>query len=430
VQPAPPVPTGTLYRLRILPPTATADAPRLLAARALRGFADGFVSVLLADYLTELGFSPVQVAAIVTGTLLGSAALTLALGLLGHRLDRRRVLLGACVLMAATGLGFAGVTSFWPLLLIAVVGTLNPSSGDVSVFLPTEQPLVSDTVGARDRTALFARYNLAGSFAGAFGALASGIPVVLARRQGWDLADAERAGFLLYALVAVIVAVLYTSLSPAVEGERPAGKTPPLASSRSIVLRLAALFSLDSFGGGFVVQAMLALWLFRRFDLSVETAGTIFFVAGLLSAGSQLVASQLASRIGLINTMVYTHLPSSVFLILAALMPTAPLAVAFLLLRMAISQMDVPARQSYVMAVVPPAERTAAASVTNVPRSLAAAVAPLLAGVLLSHTSFGWPLILGGVAKIVYDLLLLWQFRSVTPPEEQPAVPASARPGR
>jgi predicted MFS family arabinose efflux permease len=410
---------GRLHRWHILPATATPDAGRLLLARALRGFADGAVSVLLASYLSDIGFSPVQVSAIITGTLLGSAALTLAVGLAGHRLRRRRVLLAACLLMALTGLGFAGVTAFWPLFIVAVAGTLNPSAGDVSVFLPTEQPLVSEAVGPRDRTALFARYNLAGTFAGAFGALASGLPVALAKRNGWDLAAAERSGFVLYTLVAVAVAVLYASLSPALDGARPAGKAKPLERSRPIVLRLAALFCIDAFGGGFVVQSLLVLWLFRRFDLSVETAGAVFFVAGLLSAFSQLVASRLAARIGLINTMVFTHLPSNAFLIIAALMPTAPLAVAFLLLRTSLSQMDVPARQSYVMAVVPPEERSAAASVTNVPRSLASALAPLLAGIMLSHSSFGWPLLVGGTAKAIYDLLLLRQFQSVRPPEEE-----------
>ncbi|XXR74014.1 MFS transporter [Sorangium sp. So ce388] len=195
-------------------------------------------------------------------------------------------------------------------------------------------------------------------------------------------------------------------------------KAVPLLRSRRIVVRLAALFSLDSFGGGFIVQSLLALWLFRRFALSVETAGAIFFAAGIAAGLSQLVSARLAAKIGLINTMVYTHLPSNVLLILAALMPTAPLAVGFLLLRMCLSQMDVPARQSYVMAVVPPEERPAAASVTNVPRSLAAAIAPLLAGAMLSRSSFGWPLLCGGIAKAIYDVLLLIQFGAVKPPEE------------
>ncbi|XXV20424.1 MFS transporter [Sorangium sp. So ce1182] len=404
--------------LGLMPASATTDARTLLVTRALRGFADGAVSVLLADYLSLIGLSPLQIGAIVTGTLLGSAALTLALGLLGHRLGLRRLLLAASALMFATGLGFLGVTAFWPLLVIAVAGTLNPSAGDVSVFLPAEQASLSGTVEGRDRTRLFARYNLSGNLAGAVGALASGLPVAAARRFGWDRAAAERSGFALYAAVAVAVGVLYWKLSPTLDQRAGAATASPLRRSRRIVFRLAALFSLDSFGGGFIVQSLLALWLFRRFALSVETTGAIFFAAGVAAGFSQLVSARLAGRIGLINTMVYTHLPSNVLLILATLMPTAPLAVGFLLLRMCLSQMDVPARQSYVMAVVPPEERPAAASVTNVPRSLAAALAPLLAGAMLSRSSFGWPLLCAGVAKTVYDVLLLIQFGALKPPEE------------
>lgn len=404
--------------LALMPSSATADAQRLLVTRALRGFADGFVSVLLADYLSSLGLSPLQIGTIITGTLLGSAVLTLAVGLLGHGLGSRQLLLGASALMLATGLGFLGVTAFWPLLVVAVAGTLNPSAGDVSVFLPAEQAALSATVEGRDRTGMFARYNLSGNLAGALGALASGLPVAGARWFGWDRAAAERSGFALYAAVAVAVGILYCKLSPALERHTQTAKAAPLLRSRRIVVRLAALFSLDSFGGGFIVQSLLALWLFRRFALSVETAGAIFFAAGIAAGFSQLVSARLAAKIGLINTMVYTHLPSNGLLILAALMPTAPLAVGFLLLRMCLSQMDVPARQSYVMAVVPPEERPAAASVTNVPRSLAAALAPLLAGAMLSRSSFGWPLLCGGIAKTIYDVLLLVQFGAVKPPEE------------
>ena len=405
-----------------------------MAARALRGFIDGFISVVLVSYLSDLGYSGARIGALVTGTLLGSAALTLATGLFAYRLSRRGVLLAACALMFATGLGFFSVTQFWPLLLVAVAGTLNPSHGDVSLFLPTEQALLPETAAARHRTALFARYNLAGTFAGATGALASGLPVAIASRQGWDLLLAQRAAFLLYAAVAVLVALVYTSLSPGIEPARTGpARRAPLEKSRAIVLRLTALFCLDSLGGGFVVQSLLALWLFRRFDLSREVAGSVFFFAGLLSAFSQLVAGRLAARIGLINTMVWTHLPSNGLLILAALMPSAPLAIGFLLLRMSLSQMDVPARQSYVMAVVPPEERAAAASVTNVPRSLAAAATPFAAGYLLDHTSFGWPLIAGGILKAVYDVLLLLQFRAVKPPEEalqdRPAAPGRGTAG-
>ncbi len=395
-----------------MPPSATADASVLLATRAVRGFADGVISVLLASYLSAIGFSPLRIGAIVTGTLLGSAALTLIVGLLGHRFSRRRVLIGAAGLMFATGIGFAGVTAFWPLLLVAIAGTLNPSAGDVSVFLPLEQSLGSETVSADDRTAMFARYNLSGTLAGAFGALLSGVPVVLAHRNGWGIAAAERSGFVLYAAIAIVAGLLYARLSPAIDRRHAGGTAGPLAESRGLVLRLAAVFCVDALGGGFVVQSLLALWLFRRFEMSVATAGAVFFTAGLLAGFSQLASSRLAARIGLINTMVYTHLPSNVLLVLAAVMPNAVLAVTFLLLRMSLSQMDVPARQSYVMSVVPPRERAAAASVTNVPRSLAAATTPLIAGAMLSHSSFGWPLIAGGVLKGLYDLLLLQQFRS------------------
>jgi MFS family permease len=401
-----------------MPPSATADARRLLVTRALRGFADGTVSVLLPSYLAALGLLPLQIGAVVTATLLGSAALTLGVGLLGGRVGRRSLLIASSALMLATGIGFLGVRAYVPLLIVAVVGTLNPSAGDVSLFLPTEQAALSETVAGRDRTAMFARYNLAGTFAGALGALASGVPIALAHRHGWAPAAGERLGFGLYAVVAVVVGVLYLGLSPALDHGGAAVPAAPLRKSRRTVLHLAALFSIDSLGGGFVVQALLALWLFRRFDLPVTTAGAIFFAAGVLAAGSQLVSARLAARIGLINTMVFTHLPSNVLLIIAALMPTAPLAVGAILLRMCLSQMDVPARQAYVMSVVPPEERAAAASVTNVPRSLAAALSPLLAGAMLTRSSFGWPLLCAGVLKAVYDVLLLVQFGKHPPLDE------------
>jgi MFS family permease len=400
----------------VLPASATPDAVRLVATRGARGFADGIASVLLASYLSRLGFSPLQIGAIVTATLLGSAALMLAIGLAGHRWPRRAVLLGASALMFATGVGFFAATRFWPLLVIAFVGTLNPSSGDVTLFLPTEQAVLAEAVAPRERTAIFAWYNLAGALAGALGSLASGGPAQLARALGVEAAQLERLGFLLYALFGALSAVVYRKLSPAVEPP-PSADAAPLAQSRKVVLQLSALFSLDAFGGGFVVQSLLALWLFRRFALSVSTAAAIFFAVNLLAAISQLVSSRLAARIGHVRTMVFTHLPSSLFLILAGLMPTLPLAVLFLLLRSALSSMDVPARQAYVMSMVPREERAAAASVTNVPRSLASAVAPLLAGALLDRTSFGWPLICAGVLKASYDLLLFGQFSHRRPPE-------------
>jgi MFS family permease len=401
-----------------LPPSASADSKRLLLTRALRGFADGAVSVLLPGYLSALGFSSFQIAAIIFATLTGSAALTLWIGFAANRIGRRQVLLAACALMFATGAGFTLVTAFWPLFVVAFVGTLNPSAGDVSLFLPVEQSALAETVKTRDLTAIFSRYNVAGAFAGALGALASGLPALLAGRFNLDRAATLRLGFVAYSLTAIAAALVYRQLTLAVETAPPAEAAAPLAKARKIVLQLSALFSLDSLGGGFVVQSLLALWLFRRFDMSIAAAGSFFFVAGLLGAASQLASSWLAARIGRIYTMVFTHVPANLFMVIAAFMPNLHLTLLFLLLRFALSSMDVPARQSLVMALVPAEERAAAASVTNVPRSLATALAPLPSGALLDYSTFGWPLVCAGLLKITYDVLLLAQFRAVRPADE------------
>jgi MFS family permease len=401
-----------------LPPGTSPDAALILAARGVRAFTDGYVALLLPYYLTLLGYSAFQVGLIATATLLGSGLLTLLAGLFAYRFRTHAMLTAACLLMLGTGFGFAAITDFWPLLLIAVVGTLNPSSGDVSVFLPLEQSLLSHAARSEQRTALFARYSLVGNLVGALGALAAAIPGVIAQWDLLDLKAATQAMFVLYGLSGLVALALYRRLTSAgARGDEV--RAVPLGPSKGIVIRLAALFSVDAFAGGFAVQSLLALWLFLRFDLSVEVAGTIFFWTGILAAASFLAAPAVARRIGLINTMVFTHLPANLFCILAALMPALPLAVLFLLLRAALSSMDVPARSSYVMAVVSPAERPAAASITAVPRSLAAAVSPAFAGYLLTLTSFGWPLVVCGALKIVYDLTLLGMFRKVKPPEEQ-----------
>jgi MFS family permease len=402
---------------RFFPSTATRDARTLVTARGMRAFGDGFVSVLLPLHLTELGFSTVQVGVIATATMLGSAALTLLVGLIAYRLNLRELLIRCAILTVITGVGFAFVHEFWPLLLVAFIGTLNPSSGDVSVFLPTEQALLPRTVSDQQRTDIFARYSMAGSLVAAFGALAAGTPDWLERHTGIGYDRAVDGMFLLYAALGVAAFFLYHRLSPGLEPKHE--EKAPLRESRGIVYRLAALFSLDSFASGIAVQSMIALWLFQKFDLSAGTTGTIFFFAGLLTAVSYLVAARLARRIGLVRTMVFTHLPANGFLMLAPFMPTVQLAVVCLLIRSFLSSMDVPARTSYVMAVVTPPERPAAASVTNVPRSLASAIGPTISGVLLSNTTFGWPLLIGGSLKVVYDLTLLRMFQHVKPPEEQ-----------
>jgi MFS family permease len=398
--------------------SAPVDVTRIVTGRALRGFVDGFVSVLLAQYLDALGFSPVEIGAIVTGTLLGSAVLTLAFGMTAHRYRLRSLLLAASALMFLTGVGFMSFTWFWPLLVVAVLGTLNPSSGDVSVFLPVEQAFVAAHVDAPRRPHLYAVYNLAGIWAAALGALLSGLPAWIADQTGRAVTTVQRAAFGLYAAAAVVIFLVYRGLRREGDVVVP-GLTRArgiLRTSRRTVGELAALFSLDSAGGGFVVTSLLVLWLQLRFDLSPGVTGAVFFAAGALSGLSQLLAPRLVRRLGLVRTMVFTHVPANVFLILAAFAPNGPLAVALLLARSALSQLDVPARQSFVMAVVPPEERAAAASVTNVPRSLAAATTPLLAGVLLAHSTFGWPLVIAGVVKLAYDLLLLALYRDV--PEE------------
>lgn len=402
---------------RLLPEGAAPAAGYLLTSRGLRAFGDGLISLLLPAYLTTLGFDAFRIGVLTTVTLAGSAAFTLGVGVIAHRISRRLLLIAASVLMTATGVAFASVQDFWPLMVVAFVGTLNPSSGDVSVFLPLEHAELAHNVTDRDRTALFAQYSLVGSLVGAVGALAAGFPDLLRQFAGLGLKEALQGAFLLYAALGVVSMFLYRRL-PVEHPDASAVPAAPLGKSKSIVFTLAALFSLDSFAGGLVVQSLFALWLYQRFGLSLAATGAIFFWTGLLSAGSYLVAVRISKRIGLVNTMVFTHLPSSICLILTPFMPTLWLAIVLLLVRAALSQMDVPTRTSYVMAVVTPAERAAAASFTAIPRSLASAASPIVAGSLLAASSFGWPLIVAGGLKIVYDLLLLGMFRKVRPPEE------------
>ena len=379
---------------------------RILAGRALRSFADGFIAVVLPAYLLALGMGQLEVGFISTATLLGSAFTTLAVGRWGHRFSIRRLLLAAALLMAATGLGFAGLSTFWPLLLVALVGTLNPSSGDASLFMPLDHTMLAT---ASDRTAVFARYSFLGSISGAVGALASGLPEWLGASV--SMLDGLRLMFLLYAAVGIVVWLLYLRLpDPRTEEQKPAA---PLGPSRGIVWRLAALFSVDSFAGGLVLNSLLALWLFERFGMSLGAAGAFFFWTGLLSACSQLAAAPLARRIGMINTMVFTHIPASLCLIGAALASSMEVTLGLLLARSLLSQMDVPARGAFVMTVVTPAERPAAASFTAVPRSLAAALSPSLTGAMFAAGAMAAPLVACGVLKIAYDLALFAAFRRV-----------------
>ena len=399
---------------------ASLDARRILVARGLRAFGDGFVALLVPIYLYDLGFTALAIGAIVTSTLIGTALLTLWVGMAANRHSRRGLLLAAAVLMAATGAGFAITTAFWPLLLIAFIGTMNPTSGDASIFLPLEHAALTQTVEPRRRTALFARYSVIGSLAGAIGVLAAALPDWAAAWTGYSRTAAVQSMFVLYALLGLISLLLYRPLSAAVEAPDEAPHRP-LQRSKRLVYGLAALFGMDSFGTGFLVQSLLALWLYQTFQLSVTAAASILFWTGICSTISYFAAVPIAQRIGLINTMVFTHLPSNILLILIPFAPDLTIAIALLLARSALSQMDVPTRASYVMAVVAPEERSAAASITAVPKTFAWAAGSLISGYLLTLSSFGWPLLIGGVVKGAYDILLLAKFQKVRPPEEEGA---------
>jgi MFS family permease len=367
--------------------------------------------VLLPAYLLALGHTPFEVGVLGTATLAGSALATLAVGAWGHHAAPRTLLLGAALLMGATGLGFASFSSFMPLLVIAFFGTLNPGSGDVSVFLPIEHARLAGSGGnSHERTKLFARYSMAGALAAALGALAAGAPDALTAHFGITRLSALRGMFAVYAAIGVLIWLLYRRL-PMPSATAAQTQPAPLGPSRAIVVKLTALFAVDAFAGGLVLASLVSLWLMQRFGLSLADAGLFFFVMGLLGAASQLAAPLIARRIGLVNTMVFTHLPANVCLVLAALAPTLPVALALLAVRALLSQMDVPTRTAYVMSVVTPAERAAAASFTAVPRSLAAAASPALAGLLFTGGWLAAPMVLCGVLKIGYDLTLWWACR-------------------
>jgi MFS family permease len=389
----------------------------LFAARGVRGFGDGFAIIILPAYLSAIGFDPVHIGIAAAASLLGTALLTLGIGFVAPRHDLRNLLLAGAVLMALSGLAFPSFEQFGFIVLVSFFGTINPATGDLGVLVPLEHAMVAQSIAAAERTHAFARYSLIGALSMAAGSLAAALPD-FAAPLGLGTIGAFRVMFFLYAALGILSALLYRRL-PHVEMKERAPASP-LGPSRRVVYKLSALFFLDAFAGGFVVQSLLALWLFQRFDLSLSTASVFFFWATTASAFSYPVAAWLAKRIGLINTMVFTHIPSNILLILTAFSPYLWLALALLLVRAALSQMDVPARTSYVMAVVTPPERTAAASVTAVPRSLASSISPAMTGVLLTLPFSGLPLVICGVLKTTYDLLLLFSFRHVRPPEEAP----------
>jgi MFS family permease len=408
----------------------TKDAWLLLATRFVRLFAYGSLSVVLVFYLVGVGLSEQRVGALFTMTLAGDVAVSLFLTTRADRIGRRRVLITGAALMIAAGLTFVSTHTLWLLMLAGTIGVISPSGNEVGPFLPIEQAALSYVVSARTRTEVFAWYTLVGATATALGALAGGWSTrVLQNTVSATPLDSYRGVIVLYATLGGLLALLFSRLSIATEVETPAAQkasTGPLENlsglhrSGGIVARLSALFALDAFGGGFVVQSFAAYWFYLRFGTRPETLGVIFFWANVFAGLSALVASRLASRFGLLKTMVATHLPSNVLLILVPLMPTLSLAVLVLLVRFSISQMDVPTRQSYLMAVVAPEERAAAAGITGVARTIGAAASPVFVGLLYSNPALiNVPFIAAGTLKIVYDLLLYRTFAPVRLPDDE-----------
>jgi len=401
--------------LRVL----TRDAWLLFLTRCTRLFAYGALSVVLVFYLTSLGLSASQTGTLLTLTLVGDTVVSLYLTTRADRIGRRRMLIIGAILMAAAGLTFAYTRSLVFLVVAGTIGVISPSGNEVGPFLPIEQAALAHVVPNQTRTMVFAWYTLAGSFATAAGSLGGGALSHLLQKTAMAPVESYRIVVLLYAALGVVLAFLFTRLSPAAEVSVPGAASFGIGRSRDVVLRLSGLFALDAFAGGFVVQSFAAYWFYLRFGVSPGMLGAIFFWANVLAGVSALLASRLAARFGLVRTMVFTHLPSNILLILVPLMPNLPLAILVLLARFSISQMDVPTRQSYIMAVVGPEERSAAGGITGVARTLGAAVAPVFAGFLYGRPSLmSVPFFIAGTLKVFYDLLLYTGFAAVQPPGE------------
>jgi len=404
------------------------DATLLFATRMIRLLAYGALSVVLVLYLAELGLSEALIGVALAATLIGDAAISLAMTTMADRWGRRRMLWLGALLMMVAGLAFLLTAQPILLILAAIVGVISPSGNEIGPFLAIEQAALAQLLPDRQRTRVFAWYNLAGSLTTALGALGGGGLAYALQSDGMPALDAYQVVLVGYAFSGGVLALLFMRLSPGVEVApviEPATTSHRFGlrrpESKQAVMALSVLFALDAFAGGFVVQSLLAYWFYLRFGADIGLIGGIFFGANVLAGISALLAARLAARFGLINTMVFTHIPSNLLLCLTPLMPTLPLAITVLLLRFSISQMDVPTRQSYTLAVVAPDERSAASGITTIARSLGAALSPLLSALLLANPLLvNAPLLLAGGLKIVYDLLLYRRFRALKPPEEQP----------
>jgi len=394
------------------------DGWLLFATCGVRSFAYGFLSVVLGLYLDAIGLTTTAIGWIFTAALAGGAMMTMVITALADRFGRKILLILGAVLMAIAGWVFAVSNNPILLAVAAICGTISPSGKEVGPFLSIEQAILPETTQDQHRTTIFSAYNLIGSLLGAMGALAVGLPSLFS--------IPEITGYRVlvwgYVICAVVMMVVFGFLSPAIEGKRKTDSQKRAIGaqrSRKVVAKLAGLFALDAFAGGFIVQSIVAYWFYLRYETDLNTLGGIFFGTNLLAALSFLAAPAIARRFGLLNTMVFTHLPSNVLLLLVPLMPNLELAVVMLLIRNLLSQLDVPTRQSYTMAVVDPDERAASAGILSVARNAGAAIAPLFTGPILTVPSLGFPFLLAGGLKIIYDLWIFAVFRKVKPPEEE-----------
>ena len=402
----------------------------LFTTRIIRLFAYGFVSIVLALYLAGIGLSGEEIGFLFTLALLGDAVVSLWITTRADRIGRKGMLVLGSILMVLAGIVFAFAGNFVVLVIAGTIGVISPSGKEIGPFLSIEQAALSQLAKDERRTHMFAWYNLAGSFAGAFGALVGGVIAHGLQTNGMAEVDSYRVLVLGYAVCGIGMTILFLRLSSAVEPSR--GSLAPvlratfgLHRSRRIVMKLSVLFGFDAFAGGFIIQSLIAYWFYLKFGVSAEVLGSIFFATNLVAGISALFAARIAKRIGLVNTMVFTHIPSNILLCLVPLMPTLPLAIGMLILRFTISQMDVPTRQSYTIAVVSEDERSAASGVTTIARSVGASVSPSLTGVFLANPALlSLPFFLAGGFKILYDLFVYRSFRRMKPPEEMEAIVA------
>jgi len=404
----------------------TKDGKLLLTARMVRTFSYGFLSIILAIYLKQIGFDDFVIGVILSATLLNSVFFTLFASFYADRFGRRKILIIYAVLMSAAGTIFLLTDNYLALIVAALIGTINVTGSETGAFLSIEQAILPQTVKKiKKRNTLFAFYNMGGTFAMSGGILLSGIPQIL-QETGWSNVESFKPLFVAYVIAGLIVAILYLFLSKNIEVKNrhkikshgsPLKKLSP--KSRSIVGKLSLLYSLDSFAGGFVIQSIISFWFFTRFGADLTTLSLIFAVAGVLTAFSYILATRIADNIGLINTMVFTHIPANVLLVLLAFAPTFPIALGLHLARMTLSQMDVPTRQSYIVAVVDENERTAAAGITNTSRNVAQAISPSITGIIIQSLWLSAPFVIGGMLKIAYDIGVYLNFRKIKPSEEE-----------